>query len=106
MTGSLQSATVTDNADESRYEVAVDGQRVGFVTYYDGDGCRVLTHTEVLPGHVGHGIGGQLAHNVLEDLLGRGLFALPYCPFIRDYIARHRRYLGLVPENERPKVGL
>jgi len=35
-----------------------------------------------------------------------GREALPYCPFIRDYIARQPAYLDLVPPQQRADFGL
>jgi predicted GNAT family acetyltransferase len=31
---------------------------------------------------------------------------LPFCPFVNDFIARHREYVDLVPENHRQEFGL
>jgi predicted GNAT family acetyltransferase len=36
----------------------------------------------------------------------RGLRVLPFCPFVRSYIARHSEYLDLVPEKQRAAFGL
>jgi len=35
-----------------------------------------------------------------------GLSVLPFCPFVRSYIAGHTEYLDLVPEDMRAKFDL
>jgi uncharacterized protein len=34
------------------------------------------------------------------------LAVLPYCPFVRGFIDRHREYLDLLPVERRAKFGL
>lgn len=31
---------------------------------------------------------------------------LPYCPFVKAFIAKHEEYLDLVPEAKRARFGL
>ena len=42
----------------------------------------------------------------LADVRSEGLSVLPFCPFVRDYIARHAEYVDLVPEAMRAKFDL
>jgi predicted GNAT family acetyltransferase len=86
---------VTDNAAERRFEMEVEGS-VAFVAYRrDGDRI-VLTHTEVPPALSGKGVGSRLAHDVLEEVRGRGLRVVPRCEFIAAYLQRHPEYQDLV----------
>jgi predicted GNAT family acetyltransferase len=99
--------TLTDNIDAHRYELSIDGAIAGYVEYHDRGTRRSLNHTVVEPAYEGQGIGSALARGVLDDARARGLDVLPYCPFIRSYIARHRdAYLDLVPEKDRAKFDL
>jgi uncharacterized protein len=42
----------------------------------------------------------------LDDVRGRGLHALPHCPFVRSYTAKHPEYVDLVPETARGAFAL
>lgn len=99
--------TVIDNADAQRYELTIDGEVAGYVEYHDSGTRRSMNHTVVEPAYEGQGLGSTLAKAALDDARERGLSVLPYCPFIRSYIDRHRdRYVDLVPEGEREKFQL
>jgi predicted GNAT family acetyltransferase len=91
-----QSIVVRDNPDEHRYEVIVDGERVGFVVYRDAGRRRIFTHAEVAHEHEGQGIGTTLAREALDDVRARGMTAVPHCPFIAEFIDRHEEYRDLV----------
>ena len=97
---------VTDNADEQRYEVLVDGEAAGFAQYRLRPGALAFTHTEVEDRFEGQGLGGRLVAFALDDARERGLAVLPFCPFVRGYIERHRAYVDLVPEQKRAQFGL
>lgn len=99
--------TITDNAAEHRYELTVDGSVAGYVEYHDNGNRRAFNHTVVEPAYEGQGLGSQLARGVLDDARSRGLDVLPFCPFIRGYIARHRDdYVDLVPSADRSSFDL
>ena len=96
---------VTDNPDESRYEVRADGQVAGFALYRLQDGGITFFHTEVDPAREGEGLGSRLARGALDDVRGRGFDVVPLCPFIAGYIRRHPdEYLGLVVPGMRERV--
>lgn len=90
---------VTDNADQSRFEMAVDGG-TAVLQYMERDGALYLTHTEVPPELEGQGIGSKLVKHVLEQAKSRGQKVAPWCPFVRAYIDRHPEYEPLVVEGE------
>lgn len=101
-----EDAQVRDNEERSRYEIVVGDELAGF-TEYTVHGTEVdLTHTEVEQKFEGHGIGSTLIHGLLDDVRRRGLQAMPYCPFVRKFIAKHDEYLDLVPAEHRQKFGL
>lgn len=79
--------TVSDNREESRFEVHLDGQLGGFAEYTLEPGRIVFTHTEVSV--EGKGLGGALVKQALADVRERGLEVVPECPFVRGYLERH-----------------
>lgn len=80
------------NDDEHRYEMHVDGEYAGFAEFRTRPGTIVFTHTVVLPGHEGQGLGSMLARHVLDDAVARGERIVPRCPFIAAYLRRHDGY--------------
>ena len=81
--------TFSDNKAGQRYELLKDGALAAHADYRLQDGAVVLTHTEVLPGSEGRGIGSKLAKLVLDDLRHRGAKVVAQCDFMAKYIARH-----------------
>lgn len=95
-----------DNEAKRRFEIVVAGTVAGFAEYRLGDGTIAFTHTVVEPAFEGQGIGSALAVGALDAARGHGLAVLPYCSFIRGYIARHPAYLDLVPAARRVELDL
>ena len=93
--------TIADNPSESRFEIRVGDTLAGFADYRDGHGGRAFTHTEVEDGYEGMGLASQLIRFALDDARASGHKVLPFCPFVRSFIERHRDYLDLVAEPER-----
>ena len=98
--------TVTDISDRRRFEIEVDGAVLGFAEYRRRPGVISFTHTEIDPAHEGEGLGTLLVKAALDTARAEGLAVLPYCPFVRGFIDRHREYLDLVPVERRAKFGL
>jgi predicted GNAT family acetyltransferase len=82
---------VEDNRDESRYEAWIGDRLVGIAEYEhpDESGPITFTHTEVLPGSEGLGVGRGLARAALDDVRRRGLTLIPECEFIAGFLKRH-----------------
>lgn len=87
---------VVDNAGRHRYEASVDGAPAGFAAYRLDGSTIELTHTEIDSAHGGHGVGGELVRQALDDVRKRGLGVRPLCPFVRSYIERHPAYQDLL----------
>jgi len=97
---------VRDNPDLSRYEILVGDTVAGF-TEYAMHGKQIdLIHTEVETKFEGRGLASALIGELLDDIRRRGLQAMPYCPFVRKFVAKHDEYLDLVPTEHRAKFGL
>lgn len=103
---------VADVADRHRYELRVDGATAGFAEYArrtdpHGDGETIaLIHTVVEDAYAGRGLAGRLARAALDDARARGLAVLPFCPFIKSWIAKHPDYVDLVPARRREQFDL
>ncbi len=98
--------TVTDASDRRRFEIKVDGTVLGFAEYRRRPGVISFTHTEIDPAHNGEGLGTKLVKAALDTARAEGSAVLPYCPFVQDFIKRHREYLDLVPEQRRAHFAL
>jgi predicted GNAT family acetyltransferase len=92
----MVSIEVSDNAQQRRYEVHVDGRLAGFAAYRPRPEAVVFTHTEIFDGYEGRGLGSTLARGALDDVRAKGARVRPQCPFIAGYIARHPAYQELV----------
>ena len=97
---------VRDNPAAHRFEVWVGEQKAGFSAYrLEGD-AYAFTHTEIAQAAEGKGLGSRLVGEALTQLRDRGVAVLPYCPFVKAYLQRHREFVDLVPEAERARFGL
>jgi uncharacterized protein len=102
-----EKAEVYDNPFEGRYEIRLDGRTAGFTVYKSKPNLIAFLHTEIDPSLEGRGLGSRLIGFALEDARERGLDVLPFCPFVNDFIRRHRDdYFELVPERYRLEFGL
>ncbi|MFD1148375.1 GNAT family N-acetyltransferase [Saccharothrix hoggarensis] len=83
----MTDVSVSDNPDESRFEVRLDGELGGFAEYVLAGDVVTFTHTEVAI--EGKGLGSKLVRHALEDVKARGLAVVPQCPFVRAYLEKH-----------------
>jgi predicted GNAT family acetyltransferase len=97
---------VTDASDRERYELSLDGDVVGLTAYRARPGLIAFVHTEVDERVRGCGLGDRLIRFALEDARARGLAVLPFCPFVKAFIERHREFEALVPESYREQFDL
>lgn len=101
------SIEVTDQPEQSRYEIRVDGELAGFAEYTLHGDHVTFTHTEVDDAYEGQGLGSKLARAALDGARNAGLAVHPACPFIARYIKRHPHdYRDLVPEQLHAKYGV
>jgi predicted GNAT family acetyltransferase len=98
--------TVRDVPELDRFELEVDGVAAGFVQYRRRPGALAFMHAEIDPAYEGVGLGGILVAAALAEARREGAHVLPFCPFVRSYIARHPEYLDLVPSERRADFGL
>jgi uncharacterized protein len=91
-----QAPEVVLNPAEERWEITRDGH-VGFLAYMRHDHLLYLVHTEVPPELSGQGLAQQLVRTAMDFARAEGLTVIPFCPFARSYLKRHRgEYEALV----------
>jgi uncharacterized protein len=100
------STTVRDNPEEERFEISVDGKLAGFTQYRLARDRIAFVHTEVDDAFAGQGLAKVLVAHALDEVRGRGLGVLPFCPFVKGFISKNPDYLDLVPEGDRERFDL
>jgi predicted GNAT family acetyltransferase len=100
------SEEVRDNPDESRFEIYADGRLAGFAAYRRHGAVADFTHTQVDDEFEGRGLGSRLIRGALDASRADGQQVRPYCPFVKDFIAKHADYVDLVPADARAGFGL
>jgi predicted GNAT family acetyltransferase len=99
--------SIRDDPARSRFELRQGEVTIGYLTYQPGaQGVVALLHAEVDPAHRGSGVGGRLVAQSLHLLRERGVSVLPFCPFVRAYLAGHPGEEDLVPVAQRERFGL
>ncbi len=87
---------VIHNAELHRYEINLDGEKIGHADYkVDGD-VLVFDHTEVDPAHQGKNLAGILMRHALEDVRARGLKMRPVCSYVVKFVERYDEFSDLV----------
>jgi uncharacterized protein len=102
----LPEVLVLDAPERSRFEVRVDGEVAGYSEYRRRPGLIAFIHTLIDPRFEGQGLASRLVRTALSEARTDGLSVLPFCPFVRSYIAGHTEYVDLVPEDMRAKFDL
>jgi uncharacterized protein len=97
----MDDTTLQDHPESHRFELLAGGEVAAYAEYNVLKNALLFTHTEVQPQHEGKGFGSRLAKFALDEVRGRGLHAIPACPFIAAYIRKHPEYRDLVSEESR-----
>jgi predicted GNAT family acetyltransferase len=97
---------IRDAPTRGRFEARVRGELAGFAAYHRRGDLIAFVHTEIDERFAGKGVGGQLIASALDAARREGLAVLPFCPFVRAYIAEHGEYLELVPAAQRRQFDL
>ena len=86
---------VTDNIEEQRFELMVEGQRAE--AYYTLEGkVMPFTHTDVPQVRSGRGGGSRIIIGALDQARERGLKVKATCPFVSAYLGKHKEYGDLI----------
>jgi predicted GNAT family acetyltransferase len=97
---------VQDDPGQEAFEIVVDGELAGVAVYQRRGEDYAFMHTKVDDRFEGRGLGSMLVRGALDTVREQGVHALPYCPFVLDYMQRHPEYLELVPTEARGQFGL
>jgi uncharacterized protein len=100
------SSVVVDVPERSRFEIRLGEEAAGFTEYRRRPGLIAFVHTSIDPRFEGQGLGSELVRTALAQSRADGLAVLPFCPFVRGYVAAHPEYLDPVPEDMRAKFDL
>ncbi|HXY20137.1 MAG TPA: GNAT family N-acetyltransferase [Gemmatimonadales bacterium] len=95
---------VVNNAESSRFELHFDGH-VAVLEYVLAGNRLRLMHTEVPPELRGRRLGDVLARAGLEHARANSLKVVPFCPFVRAFLARHREYDAVLDEHWKAQIG-
>jgi hypothetical protein len=99
----VNALTVTDNQQQQRYEISLDGELA--ISQYRRAGDQItFLHTEVPKALEGRGVGSALVRAELDDARAKGLTVVPVCPFVRAFIVRHPEYLDIVEARHRKAI--
>ena len=90
------SRIVEDNPGESRFELRVDGELVGWSEYRPAGDNVIVAHTEIDQRREGEGLGSALVRGALDQIRASGKTVIPTCPFTAAWIRRHPEYAELV----------
>ncbi len=97
---------IVRNPAASRFELLLNGERIGEMEYIKSDDVLTLTHTGVAPEYSGQGLAARLVEAALQDIQTQSEHVLPKCPYVRGYIVKHPQWLDLVPADRRDEFGL
>lgn len=86
----------SNDAGNHRYEAHRGDALAAFVEYSQLANGILFSHTEVLPGFEGQGVGSAIARHVLDSARADGQMVIPACQFIAGYIRKHPEYASLV----------
>ena len=88
--------SVQNDASAHRLTLMIDGLPAAFIEYYLFGRVAIATHTEVITGHEGRGMGTKMACRTLDRFDGEGYQVVPVCGFLAEQIRRHPQYQHLL----------
>ena len=92
----MSNQRVTNNPDESRYEIHVDDVLAGFAVYVDHGDLLSFDHTEVFDEYAGQGLAAILVTGALDDVRANGRRIKAECPYVARFLTKHEDYQDLV----------
>ena len=93
-------ATITNDTDDQRYELRLDGELAAFAHYTPSEGVLDFDETQVLEEFKGtKGLGTQLVTAALKDVRARGENKVKAtCPFVVSFFQRNPEFADLLAE--------
>lgn len=87
----------SNETDESRYAMRVDGELVGILDYRVLGGAISLTRAFTVPPHRGKGYAAQLVEHAVDDIeRTTALRIVPMCWYVADWFEAHPDRAGLL----------
>ena len=87
--------------ENSRYEIQIDGETVGFTEAKErDDGVILFPHTVVYDGHEGEGLASKLVTGALDDVRAHGRRIEVTCEYVLGFLQKHPEYTDLLAEAE------
>jgi predicted GNAT family acetyltransferase len=98
------SHTFTEDTENERLDLQVDGTSVGHIDYGVEGTVATIFHTEVGAEHEGNGYAGELTREALRRFDERSLTVRPECPFALAWIKQHPEFHEQVDPSMRALV--
>lgn len=86
---------VKHNPEASRFEVEL-GDKIAHADYHISGNVMTISHVYTPPEFRGKGIAAQVAKFALDYIRANKLKVIPQCPYMRDYINKHKEYQDLL----------
>jgi predicted GNAT family acetyltransferase len=86
---------VTDNRDQSRFELVEQGQ-TAFADYSRRGAAYVIPHVETPVALRGHGTAGRLMAGLVELVRADGGRIVPICSYAAAWLQRHPEHQDLI----------
>ncbi|MEU5842340.1 GNAT family N-acetyltransferase [Rhodococcus sp. NPDC047139] len=102
---------VSDNSDQNRFELRLNGDLVGILGYYDFERVTApnppvvdFMHTVIVEDFGHRGLAAVLVGGSLDLARRRGWRVRPVCTYVQRYLASHENYRDIVVrlEPQRP----
>jgi uncharacterized protein len=77
---------VVDISERRRFELLLDGHRVGLADYSVRDEVITVPHVETDPAYRGQGFAAELMAGVLHSVRSKGQRIRPLCPYAAGYM--------------------
>jgi uncharacterized protein len=99
----LDSIAVENNEAAQRFEANIEGQ-LALLTYRRFPSRICFDHTEVPKPLRGNGLGAKLARAALDFAKANQLRAVPVCPYVSSYLAKHPEYQDLLAPDDLQRI--
>jgi predicted GNAT family acetyltransferase len=88
---------VIQNQELDRFELVVDGELAGYAEYRVVGTDMIFTHTEIISEERGHGLGGRLVRDALDQVRDHTDYrVVAQCPFVSHWLKDHPDYRDLL----------
>ncbi|KAA0022130.1 GNAT family N-acetyltransferase [Antrihabitans cavernicola] len=114
MLANSPSAEVSNNADQNRFELRLNGDLVGILAYYEFDSApsrrpgRVTVvsfmHTVITEDFGHRGLASVMVRGALDQARRYGWKVRPVCSYVQRFVGEHPEYRDVVlPSEDRPE---